>query len=105
MGERRIGEDFARRLQREVGRDQNRHAFSLWIAGGGFKKGTVHCTTDAFGYNAVENFVTVHDLYATLLAAIGLDHTRLTVPYDGRETSLTDPEVTQARVVPELFAG
>jgi hypothetical protein len=60
--------------------------------------------TDPFGYKAVENVVSVHDLHATLLAALGLDHLKLTVPYDGRETSLTDAEVTQARVVAELFA-
>ncbi|MFN0198633.1 MAG: DUF1501 domain-containing protein [Planctomycetaceae bacterium] len=85
------------------GRDHNRHAFSLWIAGGGFKQGYVHGATDPFGYKSVENVVNVQDLHATLLAALGLDHMRLTQPYDGRETSLTDAEVTHARVVPELF--
>jgi len=86
------------------GRDHNRHAFSLWIAGGGFKQGAVHGATDPFGYKAIENVVSVHDLHATLLAALGLDHTRLTAPFDGRDTSLTDAEVTHARVLPELFA-
>ena len=62
------------------GRDHNRHAFSLWLAGGGFRRGYVHGRTDDFGYQSVENIVTVHDLHATLLAALGLDHRRLTLP-------------------------
>ncbi len=86
------------------GRDHNRHAFSLWIAGGGFRQGFTYGKTDPFGYKAIESVVSVHDLHATLLRALGLDHTRLTVPYDGRETSLTDAEVTHAQVVTELFA-
>ncbi len=57
----------------------------------------------ADGYASVENVVNVQDLHATLLALLGLYHTRLTVPYDGRETSLTDAEVTRARVVTELL--
>lgn len=85
------------------GRDHNRHAFSLWIAGGGFRAGYVHGKTDEFGYQAMENVVTVHDLQATLLHAFGIEHRKLTYPHDGRETSLTDAEVTQARVIPELL--
>jgi hypothetical protein len=90
--------------QDKDGRDHNRRAFSLWLAGGGFRRGYVHGRTDDFGYESVENIVTVHDLHATLLAALGLDHRRLTYPHDGREDSLTDSEVTKARVVKELFA-
>jgi uncharacterized protein (DUF1501 family) len=86
------------------GRDHNRHAFSLWIAGGGFKQGYTHGATDEFGYKSVTDIVTVHDLQATLLTALGLDHRRLTYPHDGREDSLTDADVTKARVVHELFA-
>ena len=86
------------------GRDHNRHAFSLWIAGGGFKKGYTHGATDEFGYKAVTDVVTVHDLQATLLHALGLEHSRLTYPHDGRDDSLTDAEVTKARVVRELLA-
>jgi hypothetical protein len=86
------------------GRDHNRHAFSLWLAGGGFKSGYVHGATDDFGYRSVEKVVTVHDLHATLLHTLGLDHERLTYPHDGRDASLTDAEVTQARVVAELLA-
>jgi hypothetical protein len=86
------------------GRDHNRHAFSLWLAGGGFKKGYVHGATDEFSYRAVENVVRVCDLHATLLHALGLDHQKLTVPHEGRNDSLTDVDVTKARVVPALLA-
>src|SRR5439155_326966 len=86
------------------GRDHNRHAFSLWLAGGGFKKGYVHGATDEFGYRSVENLVRVSGLHATLLHALGLDHTRLTYPPEGRDDSLTDTAVTQAEVVSDLFA-
>jgi hypothetical protein len=86
------------------GRDHNRHAFSLWLAGGGFRGGYVHGATDDFSYRAVENVVTVHDLHATLLHALGIDHRRLALPHDGRDTSLTDADVTGARLVPELLA-
>lgn len=86
------------------GRDHNRHAFSLWLAGGGFKAGYTHGATDEFGYKSVENLVTVHDLQATLLYALGLDHRALTYPHDGRAESLTDPDVTGASVAHKLLA-
>jgi uncharacterized protein (DUF1501 family) len=86
------------------GRDHNRHGFSLWLAGGGFKAGYVHGATDDFGYKSVEKIVSVHDLHATLLSTMGLDHLRLTYPHDGRDASLTDAEVTKANVVSELLA-
>lgn len=86
------------------GRDHNRHAFSLWLAGGGFQKGYVHGATDDFSYKSVTDVVSVHDLHATLLHALGLDHRLLTFPHDGRDDSLTDAEVTKARVVAELLA-
>src|SRR5204863_1937738 len=86
------------------GRDHNRHGFSLWLAGGGFKKGYVHGATDEFGYRAVDQVVRVYDLHATLLSALGLDHRRLTYPHEGRNDSLTDVDVTKARVVPGLLA-
>ncbi|HEX5442766.1 MAG TPA: DUF1501 domain-containing protein [Pirellulales bacterium] len=85
------------------GRDHNRHAFSLWLAGGGFKAGYAHGQTDPFGYAAVDQVVTVHDLHATLLHALGLDHVRLTYPHEGRSDSLTDVDVSHARIVPELL--
>lgn len=85
------------------GRDHNRHGFSIWAAGGGFRSGYVHGETDEFGYRAVRDPVTIHDLHATLLHALGLNHVRLTYPHSGRETSLTDAEVTQACVVEALL--
>jgi hypothetical protein len=85
------------------GRDHNRHAFSLWLAGGGFKAGYAHGGTDEFGYRAVEKVVRVCDLHATLLHALGLNHERLAYPHDGRPDTLTDPDVTAARVIPELL--
>jgi hypothetical protein len=85
------------------GRDHNRHAYSLWLAGGGFKRGYVHGRTDDFGYRSVENVVRVSDLHATLLHALGLEHTRLTYPHDGRPDSLTDADVTHAEVVSALL--
>jgi uncharacterized protein (DUF1501 family) len=86
------------------GRDHNRRAFSLWLAGGGFKSGYVHGATDDFGYESVRDVVAVHDLHATLLHALGLDHRRLTYPHEGRLASLTDADVTKANLVPELLA-
>jgi hypothetical protein len=85
------------------GRDHNRHAFSLWIAGGGFRGGYVHGATDEIGYRAVQNIVRVPDLHATLLYALGLDHTRLTFPHEGRDDSLTDAPVTRAAVIESLL--
>jgi uncharacterized protein (DUF1501 family) len=86
------------------GRDHNRHAFSLWLAGGGFKAGYVHGATDDFGYKSVTDVVSVHDLHATLLSCLGLDHLRLSVPHDGRDVSLTDADVTAAQVIDKLLA-
>jgi hypothetical protein len=90
--------------QGKDGRDHNRHAFSLWIAGGGFKRGYVHGATDDFGYKSVVDPVRVYDLHATLLHALGLDHDRLSYPHEGREDTLTDSVVSHARVVRELLA-
>lgn len=86
------------------GRDHNRHGFSSWLAGGGFKPGYVHGATDDFGYAAVQDIVNMHDFHATLLHTLGLDHHKLTHPHDGRETSLTDAEVTKAKLVEKLLA-
>jgi len=90
--------------QGKDGRDHNRHAFSLWVAGGGFKSGYVHGATDEFGYRSVENVVPVSNLHATLLHTMGIQHRGLTFPHEGREASLTDFEVTDARVEPALLA-
>ena len=90
--------------QGKDGRDHNRRAFSLWIAGGGFKKGYVHGATDEFGYKAVKDEVRVYDLHATLLHTLGLNHNRLNFPHEGREDTLTDSVVTSAEVKHELLA-
>jgi len=86
------------------GRDHNRHAFSLWLAGGGFKGGYRHGATDEFGYRSVEQVVSVFDLQATLLQALGLSHEHLSHPHDGRDETLTDLEVTGATTVDALLA-
>ncbi len=86
------------------GRDHNRRAFSLWLAGGGFKAGYVHGATDDFSYESVEKVVNVHDLHATLLHTLGLEHESLTYPHEGREASLTDAEVTHAKIVGDLLS-
>jgi len=82
------------------GRDHNPEGFTMWLAGGGVKGGFRYGSTDDYGYYAVENKVHIHDLHATLLHAMGLDHERLTHRYAGRDFRLTDVE---GNVVHELF--
>lgn len=72
------------------GRDHNHHGFTVWLAGGGVKGGTIYGATDEFGFKAAEKPVHVHDLHATILHLMGLDHTRLTYRYAGRDYRLTD---------------
>jgi uncharacterized protein (DUF1501 family) len=72
------------------GRDHNHYGFSVWLAGGGVKGGTVYGATDEFGFRATEQPVHVHDLHATILHLLGLDHERLTFRYAGRDFRLTD---------------
>ena len=72
------------------GRDHHIKGFSIWLAGGGIKGGITYGATDEFGYNAVENPVHVHDLHATMLHLLGIDHARLTYRYQGRDFRLTD---------------
>ncbi len=72
------------------GRDHNPFGFSLWMAGGGVRGGMAHGATDEYGYKAVEDRVEVHDLHATLLHLLGLDHERLTFRFGGRDHRLTD---------------
>jgi hypothetical protein len=62
----------------------------MWVAGGGFKGGITHGATDEFGYAAVEDVVEVHDLHATVLQLLGIEHTRLTYRFQGRDFRLTD---------------
>ena len=87
--------------QGSKGRDHNPHAFTIWMAGGGVKGGVHHGRTDEFGYKAVEHRVSVHDLHATILHLLGLDHTRLTYRFNGRDFRLTD---VAGEVVREILA-
>ena len=83
------------------GRDHNPQAFTAWLAGGGVKGGVHYGATDEFGYEAVENKVSVHDLHATVLHLLGLDHEKLTYRFNGRDYRLTD---VSGRVVREVVA-
>ncbi len=83
------------------GRDHHNRCFSMWLAGGGLKRGHVHGATDELGFNVVRDPVHVHDLNATLLHLLGLDHTRLTHRFQGRDYRLTDVHGT---VVSDLIA-
>ena len=73
-----------------MGRDHNNHGFTVWLAGGGVKGGMVYGATDEFGFAAVENRMHVHDLHATILHLLGIDHEQLTYRYSGRDFRLTD---------------
>ena len=83
------------------GRDHNHYGFTVWMAGGGVRGGTVVGATDEIGFQAVENRVHVHDLHATMLRLLGLDHKRLTYRYAGRDFRLTD---VHGRIVDEVLA-
>ena len=72
------------------GRDHNPYGFTMWMAGGGVKPGIAYGQTDEFGFKAVENAVSIHDLHATVLHLLGLDHEKLTYRYAGRDFRLTD---------------
>lgn len=83
------------------GRDHNPYGYTMWLAGGGVKGGTIVGATDEFGMKAVENRISVNDFHATLLHLLGLDHERLTARHDGRDERLTD---VAGRVVREALA-
>ena len=83
----------------KLGRDHNHYGFSVWMAGGGIRGGTIHGSTDEFGFAATENPVSAHDLHATILHLMGLDHERLTYRYSGRDFRLTDVEGELVRSV------
>ena len=72
------------------GRDHNPFGFTLWLAGGGVKGGTIYGATDEFGYKAIENKAEIHDLHATMLHLLGLDHTKVTFRFSGRDMRLAD---------------
>ena len=74
----------------KAGRDHHIKGFSMWMAGGGVKPGFSYGATDELGYAAVDNVVHVHDLHATILHLLGIDHTRLTHRFQGRDFRLTD---------------
>jgi hypothetical protein len=88
-------------LPAATGRDHNQYGFSVWLAGGGVKGGTVHGATDEFGFKAVEKPVHVHDLHATILRLLGFDHEKFTFRYAGRDFRLTD---VHGHVVNEVIA-
>jgi hypothetical protein len=87
--------------QTHNGRDHNPHGFTMWLAGGGFKRGFTYGATDDFGWKAVENPVHVHDIHATILYQLGIDHQKLTYHYSGRDYRLTD---LYGNVVHDLIA-
>ncbi len=97
------GGEFGRTptLQGKDGRDHHPHAFTMWLAGGGVQAGFSYGVTDEYGFYCLDQKVHVHDLHATILALLGLDHEALTYRYAGRDFRLTD---VHGRVVRELFA-
>jgi hypothetical protein len=97
------GGEFGRTptLQGKDGRDHHPHAFTMWLAGGGVKAGFSYGVTDEYGFYCVDQKLHVHDLHATLLALLGLDHEELTFRHAGRDFRLTD---VHGRVVEDLFA-
>jgi uncharacterized protein (DUF1501 family) len=97
------GSEFGRTpfAQGANGRDHNEHGFTMWLAGGGVRAGFAYGATDEFGYKAIEQHLEMHDLHATLLHLLGLDHTRLTYRFSGRDIRLTD---VRGRVISEILA-
>jgi hypothetical protein len=97
------GGEFGRTptAQGKDGRDHNPEGFTVWLAGGGVRGGMKYGATDEYGYYAAENKVHVHDLHATVLWLLGLNHERLTYRYAGRDFRLTD---VAGRVVKDIFA-
>jgi hypothetical protein len=85
----------------KLGRDHNHYGFSVWMAGGGIKGGSVYGSTDEFGFKAAENPSSVHDLHATILHCLGFDHERLTFRHAGRDFRLTD---VSGNVIREILA-
>ena len=97
------GGEFGRTPTSEgaTGRDHHSQCFSMWMAGGGVRGGMIHGMTDELGYDVAEKPVHVHDLHATILYLMGLDHERLTYRYSGRDFRLTD---VHGHVVTEILA-
>ena len=84
-----------------LGRDHHNEAFTMWMAGAGIKKGFTHGETDEIGYSGIEGKVHVHDIQATILNQLGLDHERTTYRFQGRDYRLTD---VHGHVVKEILA-
>ena len=97
------GGEFGRTPMSQAGNGRDHHikGFSTWLAGGGIKPGITYGATDEFGYNAVEKVVPVHDLHATMLHLMGIDHLRLTYRFQGRDFRLTD---VHGNVIQEILA-
>jgi len=97
------GGEFGRTpvAQGSDGRDHNPYGFTMWLAGGGIKGGTIHGATDEYGYHVVNHPVEIHDLHATMLHLLGFDHTRLTFRFGGRDMRLTD---VHGNVIQEILA-
>jgi uncharacterized protein (DUF1501 family) len=87
--------------ERLDGRDHNNKGFTVWLAGGGVKGGTIVGSTDQYGYAAAENPKSVYELHATILHLMGLDHQNLTYRFNGRDMRLTD---VHGRVIKEIVA-
>ena len=87
--------------QRGVGRDHNPGAQTVWMAGAGIKGGQVIGSTDDFGYKAAEQPTSIHDLHATMLHLLGMDHTKLTYRFNGRDMRLTD---VGGELIPQIVA-
>jgi uncharacterized protein (DUF1501 family) len=83
------------------GRDHHVSGYTIWLAGGGFKGGTAYGTTDEMGMGVVENPLDIHDIHATVLRQLGVDHKRLTFRFGGRDVRLTD---VHGRVIDDLLA-
>ena len=88
-------------IETDYGRDHHPRCFTVWLAGGGIKPGQTHGETDDFSYNIVRDPVEVYDLNATILHLLGIDHTRLTYKFQGRDFRLTD---VHGRVVQAILA-
>jgi uncharacterized protein (DUF1501 family) len=97
------GGEFGRTpmVQGDDGRDHHPNCFSMWLAGGGVKRGFTMGASDDFGFNATEDPVHVHDLHATILHLLGFDHKKLTYRFQGRDFRLTD---VHGEVVTKLLA-
>jgi uncharacterized protein (DUF1501 family) len=83
------------------GRDHNQFGFTIWLAGSGVKAGSIYGETDEWGYHAVQRKVEIHDLHATMLHLLGVDHKRLTFRFGGRDMRLTD---VHGNVVTDILA-